>query len=223
MRALITSDLGASLYPWTLSLTVTPFLPVPPTSILHTGNFSSGDGEHVSVRAWIFSKHASSGIILSVNFHWNACNPPSFNLTYNVWWGYKTIPNVLGKINFFWLLGNGIEAAISLTSSCSEFLPLPFWTLSALYFAVLHSILCRLSPDKKTTSYSVIHSNSVFCSHDCECNSRPTCAYLRKKSTNLAKLTSVLLAAWSTLRSFEITVFPLSWASSSSWAGLSPP
>ena len=182
-----------------------------------------GWGTCESVRAWIFSKYASSGIILSVKFHWNACNPPFFNLTSYVWWGCKTVPNVLGKFFFFLLPGNRIEVSISLTTASSEFLPLPFWTLSALYFANLHSILCWLSPDQKTTSYSVIHSNSIFCSHDCECNSRPTYAYFKKILTNLANITSVLLAAWSTLRSFDITAFPLSWASSSSWAGLSPP
>ena len=148
--ALTPSDLGASLHPWTLSLSVTPFLPLPRPHTAHRWFQRWGWGTCESVRAWIFSKYASSGIILSVKFHWNACNPPFFNLTSYVWWGCKTVTNILGKIIFFFLLsGNGIEVAISLTISSSEFLPLPFWTLSALYFAVLHSILCWLSPDQK--------------------------------------------------------------------------
>lgn len=99
--ALTPSDLGALLHPWTLSLSVTPFLPTSPPPHCTQVISVVGWGTCESVRAWIFSKYASSGIILSVKFHWNACNPPFFNLTSYVWWVCKTVPNILGKIIFF--------------------------------------------------------------------------------------------------------------------------
>lgn len=216
-------SLASSLNPLSFGHPLPPPLPAP---TLHTGDFSSGDGEHVRVSGLGYSPSTPAlGLFYLLNFTEMHAIPHS--LTSHLMSGGDAKQFLMFWANFFFffflLPGSRIEVSISLTTASSEFLPLPFWTLSALYFANLHSILCWLSPDQKTTSYSVIHSNSIFCSHDCECNSRPTYAYFKKILTNLANITSVLLAAWSTLRSFDITAFPLSWASSSSWAGLSPP
>ena len=52
-----------------LPLSVTPFLPVPPTSPLHTGNFSSGDGEHVRVSGLGYSPSMPAlGLFYLLNF-----------------------------------------------------------------------------------------------------------------------------------------------------------